>query len=574
MSDTKKDSKTKFIFVTGGVVSSLGKGLASASIGALLESRGLTITIQKLDPYINVDPGTMSPFQHGEVFVTDDGAETDLDLGHYERFTNARLTRKNNFTTGQVYDSIITKERRGDYLGSTVQVIPHVTDEIKRNILCLSNEVDVAIIEIGGTVGDIESLPFLEAIRQLRFDLGRENAVYIHLTLLPYIATAHEVKTKPTQHSVNKLREIGIQPDILVCRSDRPIAPDLKDKIALFCNVERDAVISAEDVDCIYEVPLVFRREGLDDKLVKLLNIWTRAPKLEQWEKIVKKAANPKHEVTIGVVGKYVDLQDSYKSLHEALIHGGYANNCRVNLLYVDSEEVERKGPAPLLKGIDGVLIPGGFGSRGVEGKIATIKYVRENDIPFLGICLGMQVAVIEIARSLCGLKGANSSEFDPDSPHQVVHIMEDQKSVADKGGTMRLGACPCVLKKGTRAQAAYGSTEISERHRHRYEVNNAYRESLKEAGVEFSGLSPDGSLVEIMEFKHHPWFVACQFHPEFKSTPFTPHPLFRGFVKALLARKRALAPKGRGKAAAGKAAKRKAAAGARRAGRAGRAAR
>ncbi len=534
----KKSVNTKFICVTGGVVSSLGKGLASASIGALLESRGLTITLQKLDPYINVDPGTMSPFQHGEVFVTDDGAETDLDLGHYERFTSARMTSRNNFTTGQIYDAIITKERRGDYLGGTVQVVPHVTDEIKSKILDVANEVDVAIIEIGGTVGDIESLPFLEAIRQLRFDLGRENCIYVHLTLVPFIASAKELKTKPTQHSVNKLREIGIQPDILLCRADRPLSPEIKNKIALFCNVERDAVISAVDVDCVYELPLVFHREGLDSKIVKLLNIWTRAPKLEQWERIVKKVGNPRYEVTIGIVGKYVNLQDSYKSLHEALIHGGIANSTKVNLEYIDSEEVERKGPHQLLKDLDGVLIPGGFGSRGVEGKIATIRYVRERKIPFLGICLGMQVSVIEIARDLCGLKEANSSEFDPETPHPVIDLMEEQKGINVKGGTMRLGAYPCVLKKGSRAHRAYNTLEISERHRHRYEVNNRYREVLEKVGVEFSGLSPDGKLVEIIEYKNHPWFVACQFHPEFKSSPMHPHPLFRGFVKSVLERK------------------------------------
>ncbi len=533
-----KNTKTKFIFVTGGVVSSLGKGLASASIGALLEARGLTITLQKLDPYINVDPGTMSPFQHGEVFVTDDGAETDLDLGHYERFTNARLTRRNNFTTGQVYDAIITKERRGDYLGHTVQVVPHVTDEIKGRILAIADNADVAIIEIGGTVGDIESLPFLEAIRQLRFDLGKENVLYVHLTLLPYIATAHEIKTKPTQHSVNKLREIGIQADILLCRSDRPLTPELKGKVALFCNVDRDAVISAEDVKNIYEVPLVFHREGLDDKIIKLLNIWTRSPKLEEWEEIVKKAAHPKNEVNIGIVGKYVNLQDSYKSLHEALTHGGFANNCAVVLQYVDSEEVEKKGAATMLRNVDGILIPGGFGSRGVEGKITAIKYARENNIPFFGICLGMQVAVIEMARDLCGFQDANSSEFASDSKNPVVDIMEGQRAVNAKGGTMRLGAYPCVIKKGTRAYQAYGAAEISERHRHRFEVNNKYRDALEKAGVEFSGLSPDSSLVEIMEYRRHPWFVGCQFHPEFKSRPTAPHPLFRGFVKAVLAAK------------------------------------
>ena len=538
MSETKKQIKTKFIFVTGGVVSSLGKGLASAAIGALLESRGLTITLQKLDPYINVDPGTMSPFQHGEVFVTDDGAETDLDLGHYERFTTARMSRRNNFTTGQIYDSIIQKERRGDYLGCTVQVVPHVTDEIKSKVLAIGNGVDIAIIEVGGTVGDIESLPFLEAIRQLRFDLGKENVLYMHLTLLPYIATAHEIKTKPTQHSVNKLREIGIQPDILLCRSDRPVPQELKAKIALFCNVDRDAVISAQDVKCIYEVPLVFHSQGLDEKIVKLLNIWTRQPKLEAWEALIKKVGSQKNEITIGIVGKYVNMQDSYKSLHESLIHAAIANSCKVNLQYIDSEEVEKKGPQAILKGVDGILIPGGFGGRGVEGKITSIKYARENKIPFFGICLGMQVAIIEIARDLCGMKHANSSEFDPESPNPVVHIMEAQRSVNAKGGTMRLGAYPCAVKKGTKAHAVYGMAEISERHRHRFEVNNMFRPELEKAGVEFSGLSPDGSLVEIMELKGHPWFVACQFHPEFKSRPMEPHPLFKGFIKAVISHK------------------------------------
>ncbi|MBI5886742.1 MAG: CTP synthase [Deltaproteobacteria bacterium] len=540
----KTEIKTKFIFVTGGVVSSLGKGLASAAIGALLESRGLTITLQKLDPYINVDPGTMSPFQHGEVFVTDDGAETDLDLGHYERFTTAKLTRKNNFTTGQVYDAIIQRERRGDYLGCTVQVVPHVTDEIKSRILALSNNIDVAIIEVGGTVGDIESLPFLEAIRQLRFDLGKEQVCYIHLTLLPYIATAHEIKTKPTQHSVNKLREIGIQPDILLCRSDRNLTPELKGKIALFCNVDRDAVISAVDVKSVYEVPLVFRDEGLDEKIVQTLNIWTRAPKLEEWERIARRINNPVHEVTIAIAGKYVDLQDAYKSLHEALIHGGLANECKVHLRYYDSEEVERRGAAEILGGVDGVLIPGGFGNRGVEGKIAAIKYARENGIPFFGICLGMQVAIIEIARDLCGIKDASSSEFDQECANPVIDIMEGQRGVTAKGGTMRLGAYPCVIKNGTKAFDAYGATDISERHRHRYEVNNNYREALEAAGVEWCGLSPDGTLVEIMEYKPHPWFVACQFHPEFKSRPAAPHPLFTGFVKAVIDAKAASAKK------------------------------
>lgn len=548
MAEPKKHIKTKFIFVTGGVVSSLGKGIASASLGALLECRGLTITMQKLDPYINVDPGTMSPFQHGEVFVTDDGAETDLDLGHYERFTSAKLTRRNNFTTGQIYDAVISKERRGDYLGGTVQVIPHVTDEIKSNILSMADGVDVAIIEIGGTVGDIESLPFLEAIRQLRFDLGKDNVLYIHLTLIPFINTAGELKTKPTQHSVNKLREIGIQPDILLCRTSRSLSPEIKAKIALFCNVDKDAVITAKDVDFVYEVPLLFHEEGLDEKIVKLLNIWTRAPKLEQWERIVKKIRNPKNSVTVGIVGKYVDLQDSYKSLHEALVHGGIANNSHVNLNYIDSEEIEKNGARVLLKDVDAILVPGGFGSRGIEGKISTIQYAREKKIPFFGICLGMQVAAIEIARNLCDLKDANSSEFNVDTPHPVIDMMLGQKGITSKGGTMRLGAYPCILKKGTHAFKAYGRTEISERHRHRYEVNNRYRDDMEKAGVVFSGISPDGGLVEIMEYKHHPWFLGCQFHPEFKSRPMVPHPLFGEFIRAaLMNKKKAGSKKGRG---------------------------
>lgn len=533
-----KPIKTKFIFVTGGVVSSLGKGLASASIGALLEGRGLTITLQKLDPYINVDPGTMNPFQHGEVFVTDDGAETDLDLGHYERFTIARMTRANNFTTGQIYDRVIAKERGGDYLGGTVQVIPHVTDEIKSSILKMADGVDVAIIEIGGTVGDIEGLPFLEAIRQLRFDLGKENAIYIHLTLVPFILSAGELKTKPTQHSVNKLREIGIQPDILLCRTDRLLSPEVKAKIALFCNVDRDAVITAKDVDCIYEVPLVFHQEGLDEKIVKLLNIWTRSPRLEGWERIVKKVKNPRYEVKIGIVGKYVHLQDSYKSLHEALIHGGIANDCRVRPSYIDSEEVEKKGAHHFLKDMDGVLVPGGFGSRGIEGKLSAIRYARERKIPFFGICLGMQVAIIEIARDLCGLKGANSSEFEVNSPHPVIDMMLEQRGITTKGGTMRLGAYPCHIKRDTLAFKAYGKVEIMERHRHRYEVNTKYKEILEKNGVVLSGLSPDGMLVEIMELKGHPWFLGCQFHPEFKSKPMAPHPLFKEFIKAAIKNK------------------------------------
>jgi CTP synthase len=556
MADTKKTGKpkkTKFIFVTGGVVSSLGKGLASASLGALLEARGLVITLQKLDPYINVDPGTMSPFQHGEVFVTDDGAETDLDLGHYERFTNANLGKKNNFTTGQIYDTIIKKERKGEFLGGTVQVVPHVTDEIKNKIMSVSDGVDIAIVEIGGTAGDIESLPFLEAIRQLRFDLGKENVLYIHLTLLPYIATAHELKTKPTQHSVKELREIGIQPDILLCRADREIPEEAKDKVALFCNVEKEAVIAVPDVECIYEVPLLFHSQGLDDNVLEMLNIWTGAPKLQVWEKIVEKSKNPKHEVTIGIVGKYVDLKDSYKSLHEALTHGGLSADCRVNLEYIDSEDIEKNGPEALLADVDGVLVPGGFGSRGVEGKISAIEYVREKGIPFFGICLGMQVAVIEIARNLCSLKGANSAEFDPESPYPVIDLMEEQRGVDKKGGTMRLGAYPCKLKKGLKSHKAYGHLEVSERHRHRYEVNNTFRAQLADAGLEFSGLSPDGSLVEIVELPEHPWFVGCQFHPEFKSKPTVPHPLFKGFVKAVLTEKQTGEKKQTGSAKNGK---------------------
>ncbi|MFQ5586051.1 MAG: CTP synthase [Thermodesulfobacteriota bacterium] len=533
-----KETKTKFIFVTGGVVSSLGKGLAAASMGTLLEARGLTITLQKLDPYINVDPGTMSPFQHGEVFVTDDGAETDLDLGHYERFTTARMTKGNNFTTGQVYDAVIARERKGDYLGGTVQVIPHITDEIKGRILQIGDGVDVAIIEVGGTVGDIESLPFLEAIRQMRSDLGRENVLYIHLTLVPYISTAGELKTKPTQHSVNKLREIGIQPDILLCRTDRMLSPDIKGKIALYCSLEREAVITAQDVNCIYEVPLAFHEERLDHMVVKLLNIWTRSPKLDRWARIVKKVSKPRHEVRIGVIGKYIDLQDSYKSLHEALIHGGIANNCRVSLDYIDSEEVEKRGSGPMLKGVDAVLVPGGFGDRGVEGKVAAAKYAREKRTPYFGICLGMQVAVIEMARGLCGLDGANSAEFDRDTEYPVIDLMEEQKGVGGLGGTMRLGAYPCRLQKNTLAHKAYGKVDIMERHRHRYEFNSAYGSRFEEAGVALSGMSPGRGLVEIVELKGHPWFLGCQFHPEFKSRPLVPHPLFVDFIKAALREK------------------------------------
>ncbi len=530
--------KTKFIFITGGVLSSLGKGLAAASVGALLESRGLRVTNQKLDPYINVDPGTMSPFQHGEVFVTDDGAETDLDLGHYERFTTTRMGRINNLTTGQVYYSVISKERRGDYLGKTVQVIPHITNEIKDFIHMSACGFDVAIVEIGGTVGDIESLPFLEAARQFRNEAGKDNAIFIHLTWVPYIKTAGEVKTKPTQHSVKSLREIGIQPDILLCRTEDYLSNEIKAKISLFCNVEVSAVFTAKDVKCIYEVPLVFHREGVDQKIVELLNIWTGQPHLEKWELVVDKVDHPRHEVTIAIVGKYVNLTDSYKSLNEALNHGGIANDCRVNLLFIDSEQTETDRPEALLAGVDGILIPGGFGIRGIEGMIAAARYARENRIPYFGICLGMQIAVIEFARNVCGLKAANSSEFDPGTIHPVIDLMPGQRDVADKGGSMRLGAHPCRIRAGSLANSAYELEEIDERHRHRFEFNNAYRETLIARGLQVTGLSPDGNLVEIVEIEDNPWYLGCQFHPEFKSRPTAPHPLFRRFISATLEEK------------------------------------
>jgi CTP synthase len=536
----------KFIFVTGGVLSSLGKGLAAASIGALMESRGLRVTIQKLDPYINVDPGTMNPFQHGEVFVTDDGAETDLDLGHYERFTHGVMTKKNNYTSGGIYYSVIMKERRGDYLGGTVQVIPHVTDEIKASIRGVANDVDLVIVEIGGTVGDIESLPFLEAIRQFRNDVGRDHAVYIHVTLVPYMKTSGELKTKPTQHSVKELRGIGIQPDILLCRTEHSLAPDIKAKIAHFCNVDRDAVITAKDVGCIYEVPLLFHQEGLDEKILQLLNVWTRSPVLDPWEKLVHTLKKPRYETHIAIVGKYIDLKESYKSLNEALVHGGAANDARVVLDYLDSENVEKDGGEALLEGADGILVPGGFGQRGVEGKIKAIRYARENRIPFLGICLGMQLATVEFARHVAGLEKAHSMEFDKHSPHPVIFLMRewfdhhsgrivrrDESSIL--GGTMRLGAYPCILEPESLAFEAYQYQEISERHRHRYEFNNDYREILGKHGFRFTGLSPDKNLVEIVEIQDHPWFLGCQFHPEFKSRPMAPHPIFRAFVgKAL----------------------------------------
>ncbi|MFO8113183.1 MAG: CTP synthase [Desulfosalsimonadaceae bacterium] len=545
--------KTKFIFVTGGVLSSLGKGLASASIGALLESRGLSVTLLKLDPYINVDPGTMNPFQHGEVFVTDDGAETDLDLGHYERFVTVRLGRDNNYTTGKIYHSVISKERRGDYLGGTVQVIPHITDEIKASIFKTADDYDFVIVEIGGTIGDIESLPFLEAIRQFRFDAGKENVLYIHLTYIPYIAAAGELKTKPTQHSVKELRSIGIQPDLLLCRTDRYLPKEMKAKIALFCNVSQDAVITAKDVDCIYEVPLVFHHEGLDAKLLEVLNVWTGTPRLDDWIQLVERCKNPAYSVSIAVVGKYTDLTESYKSLNEALYHGGIANNSAVALRFIDSGTLDPENYEKELAGVDGVLVPGGFGSRGVEGKILSIKYARENDIPFFGICLGMQLAVIEFARSVLGIEGAHSSEFDPETASPVIYLMTewyDERAqciqrrdiTSDKGGTMRLGAYPCKIEKDTLAYAAYRQDMISERHRHRYEFNMSFREPMESSGLVFSGFSPKGDLVEIVELKDHPWFLGCQFHPEFKSRPMVPHPLFEDFIKAALKRKTAFA--------------------------------
>ncbi|MCK9459279.1 MAG: CTP synthase [Proteobacteria bacterium] len=537
MSPSRKS--TKMIFVTGGVVSSIGKGLAAASLGALLENRGLKITLMKLDPYINVDPGTMSPFQHGEVFVTDDGAETDLDLGHYERFTTVRMSRNNNLTTGRVYFNVISKERRGEYLGRTVQVIPHITDEIKRFVQERAQGVDLTIVEIGGTVGDIESLPFLEAIRQLKVELGVGNAICMHVTLVPYIAAAGELKTKPTQHSVKALQEIGIQPDILICRTEKPLEPDHRRKIGLYCNLPQEAVIEARDVSCIYELPIALKREGLDDLVARLLNIWSRASDLDEWEAVVRRITSPRSEVTIGVVGKYVHLRDSYKSLNEALVHGGIANDCRVSLVHVDAEAVEKDGAAAHFAGVDGLLIPGGFGERGVEGKIAAIRHARENGVPFFGICLGMQVAVVEFARHVCSVAKASSEEFAPEGPDSVIHLMADQQGVTDKGATMRLGAYPCVLKTGTKARAAYGAPEISERHRHRFEVNNAYRERLEKGGMILSGLSPDGSLVEMIELADHPYFVGCQFHPEFKSRPREPHPLFTAFIAAALKRKK-----------------------------------
>jgi CTP synthase len=525
--------QAKYIFVTGGVVSSLGKGLAAASIGRILEGRGFRVALQKLDPYINVDPGTMSPFQHGEVFVTDDGTETDLDLGHYERFTSMTCDRNTNFTTGKIYSRVIEKERRGDYLGATVQVIPHITDEIKESILKVSDGVDVQIVEIGGTVGDIESLPFLEAIRQFRLDVGRQNAIFIHLTLVPWIAASGELKTKPTQHSVRDLLAIGIQPDILMCRCDRAVPQELKRKMALFCNVSEDAVITARDVDTIYDVPLALSAEGIDEIIMKLLDLPYRKKQLKDWEDLVHRIRHPLDEVTIGIVGKYVAYEDSYKSLREALLHGGVANNVKVNLRWIEAEDMVNGKLEAELTRVDGILVPGGFGVRGVAGMIEAIRFSRERKVPFFGICLGLQCAVIECARNLCGLQGADSTEFNEGTPHKVIYKLRDLLGVDALGGTMRLGAYPADLAAGSLARAAYGSDRASDRHRHRYEVNQEFRAAIEGAGLLVTGISPDGKFVEIVERHDHPWFLACQFHPEYKSRPLDPHPLFRDFVAA-----------------------------------------
>lgn len=528
----------KFIFITGGVVSSLGKGIASASIGALLESHGYKVSFLKFDPYLNVDPGTMSPFQHGEVYVTEDGAETDLDLGHYERFTTATMTAKNNATSGQIYNSVINKERKGFYLGKTVQVVPHITNEIKERIISVSEGVDIVIVEIGGTVGDIESLPFLEAVRQMHIQQQEKDTLHIHLTLIPYIKAADELKTKPTQHSVGRLREIGIQPKILLCRTEKPLNDEIKEKIALFCNVKKEAVIEAIDTDQIYEIPLIFARQNLDKIILQYLGLkYKGARNLEKWEEIVRILRESEKEVVIGVVGKYIKLQDSYKSIYEALIHGGIANRVKVKFKKIDSELIEEKGAEPFMEGVAGVIVPGGFGIRGIEGIITAIKYARENKIPFFGICLGMQCAAVEIATNLCGLCNASSVEFHPDTEEPVICLLPEQKKVKRMGGTMRLGAYPCVLKKGTLAYRAYRKEKIYERHRHRYEFNNQYRKIFEKKGVIFSGIYPECNLVEILELdiEKHPFFIATQFHPEFKSKPFSPHPLFTSFIKASL---------------------------------------
>ena len=534
----KKETRMpKHIFVTGGVVSSLGKGLTSASIGLLLESHGLKIALQKLDPYINLDPGTMNPYEHGEVYVTDDGAETDLDLGHYERYTNAVLTKDANYTTGKIYNAVIRKEREGEYLGSTVQVVPHITDEIKSCIGRIeSDDTDVVITEIGGTVGDIESLPFLEAIRQFGLEKGRENVLYIHLTLLPHLQASGEVKTKPTQHSVGRLREIGILPDVLICRTERSIPIEMRRKIAMFCNVPLSGVIEEKDVDdSIYEVPLLLRREGLDNLILQHFGISYQEPNLTDWESILERIRHPKYETEIAVVGKYIELTDAYKSIYESLTHAGIAAESTVRFRKVAAEEVEQRGAEATLSGVRGILVPGGFGERGIEGKIEAIRFARENKIPFFGVCLGMQCATIEYSRNVLGLKGAHSTEFDPATPHPVITLLDEQRNVVQKGGTMRLGAYPCRLVPGSAAADCYESELIQERHRHRYEFNNEYREKFAGAGLTFSGLSPDGSLVEIIELADHPWFVGCQFHPEFKSRPIQPHPLFHSFMHSTL---------------------------------------
>jgi CTP synthase len=534
----KAISMTKYIFVTGGVISSLGKGITSASIGRILEARGLRVALMKFDPYINVDPGTMNPYQHGEVYVTEDGAETDLDLGHYERFTQLKTTKFSNVTTGQIYNAVISKERRGDYLGKTIQVIPHITQEIKDRVKKLASvsAADVVIVEIGGTVGDIESLPFLEAVRQFRQDIGEDNVLYIHVTLIPYIKAADEIKTKPTQHSVGTLREIGIQPDILICRTEKSLSDEVKDKISLFCNVRKEAVIENTYVDSIYQVPLVFKKQILDEIILSHFKLICKYSDLKDWERsVVDKVLNPKTEVKIAFVGKYITLQDAYKSVYEALTHAGIANDCRVEIIRVDSEDIEKKGTQKCLEAVTGVLVPGGFGYRGIEGKIFAIRFAREKKIPFLGLCLGMQCAVIEFARNVCGLKDANSTEFKPKTKHPVITILVEQQDVKDFGGTMRLGAYPCKIKKNTLAEKVYGGNFVQERHRHRYEFNNRYRRIFEKKGMVFSGIYPKKNLVEIVELKNHPFFIAVQFHPEFKSKPDRPHPLFREFIKAAL---------------------------------------
>lgn len=535
---TQKKHVQKFIFVTGGVVSSVGKGLAAASLGTLLESRGVKVALMKCDPYINVDPGTMSPLQHGEVYVTEDGAETDLDLGHYERFTNVSVNRSNSVTTGQIYESVISKERRGDYLGGTVQVIPHITDEIKSRIYEAAQGSEVAIVEIGGTIGDIEGLPFIEAIRQMRVDMGTDNTIFVHVTYVPYIAAAGELKSKPTQHSVKELREVGIQPDFLICRSERPIPKEMKSKIGLFCSVRPECVISATDSSSIYEVPLVLHREGFDEKIVDRLQLDADKPDMAGWVKMVQILRTPEREVSIGIVGKYVDLKESYKSLHEAMVHGGIANHTKVNPIYIDSETLNEKNVAAALQGVNGILVPGGFGERGAEGKIAAIRYARENRVPYFGICFGMQLAAIEFARHVCGITDATSREFvrSKKGPlNLVIDVMEEQKNLKEMGGTMRLGSYPCHLTKGTRTSEIYGINSISERHRHRYEFNNKYRPLFEKHGMTLAGICRERDLVEILEISEHPWFVGVQFHPEFKSKPLVPHPLFTSFVRASL---------------------------------------